>query len=97
VWRVRFTLPAAAELTNAQDWYEKESPGLGGRFRGEINKAVERMAAMPQQFPIVHKNVRRARVKVFPYSLFFVMDHDELLVIACFHSRRSPKRWQLRS
>jgi len=45
----------------------------------------------------VLKTVRRARVKLFPYALFYVVDGDELLVIACFHSRRDPRRWQSRT
>jgi hypothetical protein len=28
---------------------------------------------------------------------FYVVDGDELLVIACFHSRRDPRRWQSRA
>jgi toxin ParE1/3/4 len=55
------------------------------------------MAITPLQFPQIFKSVRRARVKIFPYGLFFVIDGDALLVIACFHSRRDPQQWQSRS
>ncbi len=58
---------------------------------------MERVSEAPLQFPLVYKTVRRARLKRFPYSLFFVALADELLVIACFHSSRHPKRWQSRA
>jgi len=44
------------------------------------------MSDNPRQFPIVFKNVRRALLRRFPYSLFFVVEGDDLTVIACFHA-----------
>jgi len=85
------------ELIEAQDWYEREAAGLGRRFREAVNTLVGRMSNNPRQFPIVYKNVRRAVLRRFPYSLFFVMDSDELVVIACFHGSRDPSRWQRRT
>jgi plasmid stabilization system protein ParE len=83
VWPVRFTEAARAELIDAQDWYEAEAPGLGRRFRAEIDSVVRRMADNPRQFPTVFKTLRRARAKKF-------------LVVACFHSSRDPRPWQKR-
>jgi len=92
-----FSPSARAELIEAQDWYEAEVPGLGRRFRAAIDALVERMSTNPRQFPVALKNVRRALLSRFPYSLFFVIeDDDTLLVIACFHASRNPKKWQKR-
>ena len=44
---VRFTEAARTELIEAQDWYEAQAPGLGRRFRAEINDVVQRMADNP--------------------------------------------------
>jgi plasmid stabilization system protein ParE len=96
VWPVVFTQAARAELIDAQDWYEAEAPGLGRRFRAEIDTAVQRMADNPRQFPVVFKTLRRARAKKFPYALFFLIEPDTLLVVACFHSSRDPRHWQKR-
>ena len=96
MWPLRFTPAARAELIDAQDWYEGEAPGLGRRFRDEIDRTLQRIAAAPLQFPVVYETVRRSRVKTFPYALFFCIDGAELLVVACFHSRRDPRRWQTR-
>jgi plasmid stabilization system protein ParE len=96
VWPVHFTEAARAELIDAQDWYEAEAPGLGRRFRAEIDSVVRRMTDNPRQFPMVFKTLRRARAKKFPYSLFFLIEPDTLLVVACFHSSRDPRHWQKR-
>jgi plasmid stabilization system protein ParE len=94
---LRFTQAARAEVIEAHNWYEAQARGLGGRFSSAIEDAAERILAGPLRFPIVLKTVRRARVKLFPYALFYVVDGDELLIIACFHSRRDPRCWQSRA
>jgi len=33
----------------------------------------------------------------FPYSLFFIVEDETLLVIACFHASRDPLQWQKRT
>jgi plasmid stabilization system protein ParE len=96
-YRVIFTQAARAESIEAQDWYEREAPGLGRRFRQAIDALVERMSDGPQQFPVVYKNARRALLRRFPYALFFVIEDDTLLVVACFHASRDPSQWQRRT
>jgi plasmid stabilization system protein ParE len=96
VLAVRFTEAARTELIEAQDWYEAQAPGLGRRFRAEIDDVVQRMADNPRQFPVIFKKVRRARATRFPYALFFLVEADALLVIACFHGSRDPRQWQKR-
>jgi toxin ParE1/3/4 len=76
VWPVRFTEAARAELIEAQDWYEAEATGLGRRFRAEIESVFRRMAGNPRQFPTVFKTFRRARAKILPYALFFLVETD---------------------
>jgi len=39
------------------------------------------MSANPRQFPVVHKNIRRALLRRFPYALMFVIDEDGTLII----------------
>ena len=90
-------LPAAgAELIAAQDWYERASPGLGARFRAEVDAQVELIGANALQFPIPFRDIRRARLRRFPYGLFFRVLPDAIYVIACFHASRDPTTWRRR-
>ena len=94
---VIFTPAARQEFIDAQDWYERESPGLGSRFRAAAAAVVERIIANPRLFQVVHKNIRRALFRRFPYALMFVIESDDnVTVIACFHSSRDPMQWQRR-
>lgn len=58
---------------------------------------VNRMTENPYQFPVVLQDVHRARLRKFPYSLFFRVETQFLVVIACFHGSRDPQRWQERT
>ena len=64
--QVIFTPAARAELVEAQDWYESRRPGLGVRFREEVEATVLRLQENPHQFPIVFEDVHRARLRKFP-------------------------------
>jgi toxin ParE1/3/4 len=84
---------AAAELKEARAWYDERLPQLGDRFALAVEATIEAIAAHPQQFPLVHRKIRRAGVRRFPYGVFFELQQDRILVIACFHGKRNPKRW----
>ena len=70
MFEVVFTKAASVELADAQDWYEREAPGLGQRFRAEVDATLERLSANPLQFAMIHKRVRRALLRHFPYMIF---------------------------
>lgn len=93
---VAFTPAAQQEVIEGQEWYERKAAGLGRRFRDEIDRAATRLAANPLQFPVVLADVRRVRLRKFPYGLFFRLDDDTVFVIACFHSSRDPREWHRR-
>ena len=87
---VVFTPEARAELIAAQAWYNRKVDGLGRQFRDEIDDQVARIAAGPMRFPEVMTGVRRARLRQFPYGLFFQVTPGALVIVACFHSSREP-------
>ena len=94
---VRLAPPAQAELGAALEWYEAIQPSLTARFLDEYEGLIERLRENPWQFPAVHKSIRRAGFRHFPYGLLYRVHSDDVEIIACFHARRSPRRWQDRS
>lgn len=94
---VVFRLAAQREFDQAIEWYEARWPGLGHDFLAEITHAVELIAESPARYPIVHRDLRCIRVRRFPYSVFFREETKRLVVLAVFHARRAPVRWQERA
>ena len=93
---VVFRRQARREFYDAGDWYEKERAGLGLEFLAEIGLLLTSVAATPNQFPIIHSDVRKAVAKRFPYCLYFRVRDQCIVVLAVFHSARNPAVWQRR-
>ena len=87
---------ARADLEAAVDWYENEEPGVGLRLLDEVDAVLPRVAQSPLQFPIVHKNIRRALLRRFPYGIFFVFEDDTVSILAITHLSRDPSVWMSR-
>lgn len=84
---------AELDLDEAYAWYERRSEGLGGAFLVAVRECWSRVAAHPEAFTPVSDRVRRARMRRFPYSVFYVVREDFLDVLAVYHSRRRPRRF----
>ncbi len=90
-------IPEANEdLLDARAWYGNIRPQLGERFALAVEATVRAISEHPLQFPAFYRGRRRAGVRRFPYGIFFEVQEHRIVVIACFHGRRNPRRWQLR-
>jgi plasmid stabilization system protein ParE len=83
-------------LLEARAWYDNVRPQLGERFALAVEATIHALAQHPAHFPVVYRGRRRAGVPRFPYGIFFHVQEHRIVVIACFHGRRDPRRWQLR-
>lgn len=94
---VVFRRAAHHELDEAALWYEERLTGLGIEFLSEIDHAINLARKNPERFPIMHRNVRCVRARRFPYSVFFLAEPRQIVVLAVFHARRDPSVWQKRT
>lgn len=94
--RVAFRRAANTEFEQATVWYDEQRLGLGEEFVHEIEQAIAIAAAAPERYPIVFGDVRRTVARRFPYSVYFRLRLDSLVVLAVFHGRRNPVVWQRR-
>ena len=92
-----FRPAAAADIEDAYRWYEAQRIGLGEEFLAAAGAIMESIQANPQRFPIVHRETRRALFRRFPYSLYYRIIGDQIIIVACMHGRRDPRRWQSRT
>jgi len=87
---------AEQETQRSARWYNNESPGLGEAFLDLVQQTLNAVSENPYQFPQVHRDVRRALLKRFPYGIFFRIRPDRIKVLAIVHLSRDPSLWQLR-
>ncbi len=91
-----FRKVARLEYEEAALWYESQRIGLGSEFVAEIERALLLACNNPQRYPAVLQDVQRVRVRRFPYSIFFRVRSERLIVLSVFHARRDPTVWRER-
>lgn len=52
---------AERDIRSAFDWYESQQRGLGDDFLNSVRQRLEDIGRLPDAFPVIYKNVRRAR------------------------------------
>jgi plasmid stabilization system protein ParE len=87
---VRIAPLAEADIAKAQDDYESRETGLGNRFVLQVRSTITRIGENPFQYQIVEGESRRARVRDFPYAVWYRVEPDESVVIACLAHRADP-------
>ncbi len=90
------TPEAEAELTDAALWYEDRREGLGVEFIEEAERVFQTIEERPQYFQSVHLDIRRANLRRFPYSVYYVVHLDTVGILAVHHHSRDPRRWKWR-
>jgi toxin ParE1/3/4 len=98
VRRVLVRPAAAADIEDAYEWYESRQPGLGDEFLNALRTIRDRLLEHPEAYPVLHRDTRRALIaERFPYALFYRIYGDTVVVVACLHAKRDPRRWQRRT
>jgi plasmid stabilization system protein ParE len=87
---------ARADLAEAFGWYEERSTGLGHDFLRSARVALAAIQRDPAQFAVAVDDIRKLRLRRFPYVVYYVILARHVSVIAVMHGRRHPRRWQSR-
>ena len=95
--RIVFRQLAIAEINEAAAWYEDQREGLGLEFINAVSSSIETVKNNPLQYQRVFKDRRRAVVARFRFNLIYLVTADEVVVVACIHGHRDPRRWMRRT
>lgn len=89
----RFHEAAAVELAETVTYYDDKAPGLGERFLDEVKEATRYIERYPEIAPVIEDDVRAKVLVRFPYSLMYVVDENELYIVAVAHQSKRPAYW----
>ena len=95
--RLIVSTEAASDIAEAATWLRDISPSLPERFGTELERVYASIVDHPQMYPVVYKNFRRALLRRFPYSVFYVLDAPVVLVVAVVHQSRDEQTWKRRA
>ena len=91
--RLRLRSDVEEEIGAAAKWYESESNGLGNRFLDEVKNSLNRISESPLMYQLIRKYTRRAKLRHFPYVLFFLVNVDEIVITGLRHTSRHTRTW----
>jgi plasmid stabilization system protein ParE len=88
---------ARADFDAAFDWYEQQRAGLGIKFAERDQTVFDSISAMPEQHAPIFRDVCKALVRPFPYSVIYRIRGRQVVVLAVFHNKRNPDIWKSRA
>ena len=94
--RVEFHPAAQAEAEDAQEWYEERSLLAAAGFLRALSDAIRRAVEAPDRYPQADPGTRRVTLDRFPFTVFYRIQSDVLLVVAVAHQKRRPGYWAAR-
>jgi toxin ParE1/3/4 len=92
--RVNLSIEAFAQVAEAFLWYQGQRPNLGWEFDSDLTAVFEMLRQLPEAAPQVHRGLRRALLRKFPYAVYYQLQPEEIRVRAVLHMRRRPRRWR---
>lgn len=89
--RILLTAQAVSDIEEASAYYGGMDEELSARFVDDVDATIARIVMFPRGSPPVDgfDNLRRARMRQFPYGLFDEeIQSGDVLVVRVLHSRR---------
>ena len=90
---VRVRHRAELDVDEAYAWYESRTEGLGEAFLRATEACLARIARHPEAHVVAQGRVRRARLRRFPYGVYYTIREDFVDVLAVYHGRRRPRHF----
>ncbi len=87
---VVLTKVAQADVRKAAAYYDGQSEGLGDKFLDRVQETIDGIALNPLGYAARVDEVRMAALKQFPFGLWFHVESDGSIVVACLHHKRNP-------
>jgi plasmid stabilization system protein ParE len=94
VKKYRFLTPALVEAETASQFYEANRPDLGREFLDELDATIQRIIANPKAWQVQDGEIRRCRLRRFPYGVKYDIEDELVLIIIAMHFHQNPSSWQ---
>jgi len=91
--KIAFLQEAQSEFLDAISYYESSRPGLGKRFKKEVDRTVLWLADHPHLCRLRPGGYRRMNLRIFPYYIPYITRETTLWILAVAHGARNPAYW----
>jgi mRNA-degrading endonuclease RelE of RelBE toxin-antitoxin system len=89
---VYITPTAGNDLASAITYYNSQSEGLGNRVATEVDALLHTISIMPSVFSKRYGSIRAAKVRSFPYLIFYTINEKNkaVNVLRVFNTYQNP-------
>lgn len=95
--RLHLAPTATKDIRDAVRWYAaQDDPALPDRFIAALDTTFSSILAHPLAFRALERGVRRARLAIFPYFVYYTATRESVTVLNVLHTRRHPDTWKRR-
>ena len=89
--RLRYTLPALADLVAILDYIAERSPQGAARIHSRIRAVTDLLLLYPQAGAVTDDpTIRRLTTTPYPYLIFYETTDEEVIIHAVRHGARDP-------
>jgi toxin ParE1/3/4 len=89
--RLRYTLPALADLAAILDYIADRSPQGAARIHSRIRAVTDLLLLYPQAGAVTDDpTIRRLTTTPYPYLIFYETTDEEVIIHAVRHGARDP-------
>jgi plasmid stabilization system protein ParE len=83
-------IPQFATLGEIRDYYACIDENIEQRFLSQFDAVIERIVTFPRGAPPVEgfPGMRRARLRPFPYGVFYRLSGEDIVILRALHTRR---------
>ena len=89
---LRYTDRSKDDVELAFAWYEKQRRGLGFEFLDCVEVSLNNILSFPEMYGKIYSSFRRCVVRRFPFSVFYTIEGNEIVIHSVFDNRQDPKK-----
>lgn len=93
---IRFHPDVKHEIRASYLWYESQSEGLGDCLLRELEDSFTLIQEAPHIWPKKREVFSRYVVQRFPFSIYYAVEDNTIIVYAVAHTSREPYYWDER-
>jgi len=90
--KINYTDRSKEDVETAFKWYEMQRRGLGSEFLDCIEIALRNIVDFPEMYQIAYSHFRVCVIRRFPFSIFYTVEEEEIVVHSVFDNRQDPEK-----
>ena len=88
---IKISKNAQNEIYESVAYYNLQKETLGDEFKSDVKSRIDSIYYSPNLYPNITKTIKRCLLHRFPFSIFYSLKNDSILILSVAHQHRKPK------